>query len=107
MTFAIKLPKESIVSVQTLVAWINAHLVPSIPINQTVLHNNYVEEIYQQFASEVDRFLSFDRYKADSFRSKLLIDLFYIVVVKNSLVNWDTWHQMCIDPSHQGLNRND
>ena len=62
MTFAIKLPKESIVSVQTLVAWINAHLAPSIPVYQTILHSNYIEEIYQQFASEVDRFLSFDRY---------------------------------------------
>ena len=75
MTFAIKLPKESIVSVQTLVAWINAHLAPSIPVYQTILHSNYIEEIYQQFASEVDRFLSFDRYKADSFKSKQISDV--------------------------------
>ena len=67
MTFAIRLPRESIVSVQTLVSWITAHLSPSIPVQKCSITENNLNEIYGEFAQEIDTQLSYEQFKATSF----------------------------------------
>lgn len=67
MTFAIKLPKITLTTAQGLVGWINAHLVPSLPIPQAVLDDVQLPELYKDITKEVERRLSYDYYHSQAF----------------------------------------